>query len=278
MVAALAALAPTRSLAWDCATGSGQAAALLAPHFDRVIATDASADQVAHARSVPNVEYRVARAEQSGIDSASVDLITVAQALHWFEFDAFFNEAERVLRPSGILAVWMYFRVVVAPEVDAIIEWFFRDRVGAYWPPERRHVEAGYSTIPFPYAGIDTGSWAIESALDRRALTGYVASWSAVARCRAAEGRDPVLELDEMLAAVWPEASESRHVTWPLLLRVGRRPAALARQNPHDLFNPQNPLPTSARPESRADRALGDGRPQRRQSLAQAQDRLGADL
>ncbi len=224
MIRAVAALAAARTVAWDCATGNGQAALLLADHFDRVIATDASATQIAHARAAPNVEYRVAPAERSGLPAASVDLVTVAQALHWFDVEAFYREADRVLRPSGALAVWMYFRFTASPDVDTVIDWFYGERVGPYWPPERRHVESGYATLGFPYPLEPVGPFAIESRLDRNALVGYVASWSAVARCRAAEGRDPIPELDTRLAEVWPDPGEKRRIRWPLLLKAGRRP------------------------------------------------------
>lgn len=226
LIRAVAALAPERTVAWDCATGSGQAALLLSDHFDHVIATDASAKQIAHARSAPNVEYRIAPAEHTGLPDASVDLVTVAQALHWFNVEAFYREVDRVLRPSGVLAVWMYFRFTESPDVDAVVEWFYSDRVGRYWPPERRHVESGYATLGFPYPPESVGTFAIESWLDRNALVGYVASWSAVARCRAAEARDPVPELDARLAEVWPDPSEKRRIVWPLLLKAGRRPTA----------------------------------------------------
>jgi SAM-dependent methyltransferase len=228
MIAAIAGLAPAREVAWDCATGSGQGAVLVAAHFDRVVATDASASQIAHARPAPNVEYRIAAAERSGLPDASVDLVTVAQALHWFDVETFYAEVDRVLRPSGVLAVWMYFLFTASPDVDAVIEWFYSDRVGQYWPPERRHVESGYSTLGFPYPAEPIGSFSIESHLDRTALLGFVGSWSAVARCRAAEGRDPLPELDARLAEVWPDATERRRIVWPILLKVGRRPRAPA--------------------------------------------------
>src|SRR4029453_15505466 len=109
-----------------------------------------------------------------------MDLVTVAQALHWFDRDRFYGEAERVLKPGGILAVWCYGAARASPGVDTILDWFYSERVGRYWPLERRHVEEGYRDLPFPFAEIDVGEWSMTALLDRRALIGYVGTWSAV--------------------------------------------------------------------------------------------------
>ncbi len=144
----LAALAPARDLAWDCATGNGQAAAGLAAHFTRVVATDASHAQIANAQPHPGVDYGVAPAEQSGLATDSVDLIAVAQALHWFDTPGFFAEARRVLRAKGVLAAWCYGQMQIAnPEAQRALDIYYAETVGLYWPPERRRMEAGYRTI-----------------------------------------------------------------------------------------------------------------------------------
>src|SRR6266568_6165743 len=148
----LADAAPARDAAWDCATGNGQAAIGLAHHFPRVIATDASEAQIAHATPDPRVTYRVAPAEASGLDDRSVDLVTAAQALHWFDRPKFWAEARRVLRPRGVVAVWTYLLFEIAPEIDAIIREFYSDVVGPFWPPERHITEERYRTIEFPFA------------------------------------------------------------------------------------------------------------------------------
>ncbi|MCG8433115.1 MAG: class I SAM-dependent methyltransferase, partial [Gammaproteobacteria bacterium] len=137
--------------AWDCGTGNGQVACALQPHFKKVIATDASIEQISAASRKDGIEYRVCLAESSGIKESSVDLITVAQALHWFDFDAFYSEAKRVLKPSGVIAVWTYGLHQISNDVDPISERFYKDIVGEFWPPERRFVEEGYSSIPFPF-------------------------------------------------------------------------------------------------------------------------------
>jgi len=225
LIARLAALAPGLDAAWDCATGNGQAALLLAAHFAHVLATDASREQLARAASHPRVVYRQALADDSGAPPTSVDLVTVAQALHWFDLDRFYGEAERVLKPGGILAVWCYGAARVSPEIDAILDWFYYERVGRHWPLERRHVEEGYRDLPFPFADIDIGEWTMTASLDRRALIGYVGTWSAVARACAAERKDPLSDLATALAGPWPDAAqgEPRPVTWRMGLRVGRK-------------------------------------------------------
>jgi SAM-dependent methyltransferase len=190
-----------------------------------VLATDASREQLTQTVPHPRVVYREALADDSGAAAASMDLVTVAQALHWFDLDRFYAEAWRVLRPDGILAVWCYGAARVSPEIDAVLDWFYGARVGRHWPLERRHVEAGYRDLPFPFAEIAIGDWSMTAALDRRALIGYVGTWSAVARARAAEANDPLVDLATALAGPWPDAAEGemRTVTWPLGIRVGRR-------------------------------------------------------
>jgi SAM-dependent methyltransferase len=219
----LAQLAPRRHLAWDCGTGSGQAALGLAPLFERVVATDASAAQIASARPHPRVQYRVAPAETSGLQSAAVDLVTVAQALHWFDRSAFSNEARRVLRPGGVIAVWSYGGPHFDdPRIDEIHRRFYLETVGPYWPPERAHVEGGYRTIEFSFDEIVPPAFEMEAEWPLRAFLGYVGTWSAVTRFREARGFDPVEPLADEFRPVWGESDLPRRIRWPLALRVGR--------------------------------------------------------
>jgi len=221
----LADLAPARRLAWDCATGNGQAAGPLAARFERVVATDASGEQLAQAAPRANIEYRVARAEASGLPDACADLVTVAQALHWFDVEAFHAEAERVLVPGGVLAEWSYGTPSAEPPVDAPLGVFYAQTVGPYWPPTRVLVDAGYRDIPFPFARLPVPDLALQADLSLRELLGYVDTWSAVQRFRAANGSDPLPAFANELAAVWGPPERRRHIRWPLTLRVGRRPA-----------------------------------------------------
>lgn len=220
----LASSAPGAALAWDVATGSGQAATELAARFGRVVATDASAAQLASADLRPNVEYRREPAERSSLGDASADLVAVAQALHWFDHGAFFAEAARVLRPGGVLAVWCYETFTTAPELDAVVAHFYRDVIGPYWPPERRWIETGYAdlALPFPRLQAPDFELAIDWTLDD--LVGYLGTWSAVARYRTDRGDDPLPAVRAALAAAWGEPAEARRVRWPLKLHACRKP------------------------------------------------------
>lgn len=220
----LARAAPGRRLAWDCATGSGQAAVPLARHFESVVATDASADQVAAATPDPRVRYRVAPAEQSGLASGSADLVTVAQALHWFDRPAFYREAARVLREEGLLAVWTYGHPRLDDSAaDAVFQEFYSGTVGPCWPPERALVDAGYRTIEFPFEEIDPPAFEMETRWPLAGLIGYVGTWSATTRFRATHGIDPVPALARDLAAAWGDPETPRRIRWPLAIRAGRR-------------------------------------------------------
>jgi SAM-dependent methyltransferase len=222
----IAGAAPGRDLAWDCGTGSGQAAVPLAERFARVVATDASAKQIAAAAPHPRVAYRVAPAEASGLAAASADAVTVAQALHWFDADAFFAEAARVLRPGGVLAVWAYGDPVLEePALDALVRRFNDETVGAYWPAERALVRDGYRAIRLPFAELPAPTLSIERRWTLAELAGYLRTWSAVAGFAAARGSDPVAALEPALAAWWP-TDERRTVRWPLYLRAARAPTS----------------------------------------------------
>jgi ubiquinone/menaquinone biosynthesis C-methylase UbiE len=170
----LASIAPGRGRAWDCATGNGQAAVGLSAFFDRVIATDASERQILGASRNERIEFRVAAAEKSGLESKSIDLVTVAQALHWFDLDAFYAEAMRVLKPLGILAAWCYGFLEIAPEINAIVNRFYDEIVGPYWPPERKIVEDGFRTIPFPFDEFESPVFAMQAHWSLEQLVGYL--------------------------------------------------------------------------------------------------------
>ncbi|MEO8062694.1 MAG: class I SAM-dependent methyltransferase [Pseudomonadota bacterium] len=218
----LARISPALDAVWDCGCGSGQASTALAEYFARVHATDVAAEQIAAARSDPRVRYSVAAAEHSGLPDASVDLVTVAQALHWFDVDAFYAEARRVARPGALLVVWNYPRPkFVDAELDRRLLDFYTNVVGPYWPPERRHIEANYSTLPFPFEQVEAPPFGLSLDWKFEQMTGYVSSWSATARYRKALGKDPVPLLAESLGAIWPGAGASVPLRMPLGLRAG---------------------------------------------------------
>jgi SAM-dependent methyltransferase len=219
----LASCCRDHGLAWDCGTGNGQAALGLALHFTRVVATDASATQVAHATPDPNVHYAVAPAEQAPLEAHTADLVTVAQAVHWFDLDGFYAEVGRVLKPGGVVALWTYGLFRVAPEVDAVVDRYYHDVVGPYWPPERQLVDDAYRTLPFPFAELTPPVLTLEAEWDFDMLFGYLGTWSAYQRYRQQQGADPRARIREALAAAWGTAGQ-RQLRWPLYLRVGRTP------------------------------------------------------
>lgn len=218
----LAEVAPARDLAWDCATGSGQAAHGLARHFRQVVATDASAAQLTYAEPHPRISYRQAPAEASGLDPASADVITVAQALHWFDLPAFFAEAARVLSPGGIVAAWSYSLARVTPGIDAVIERLYRATLSGYWSPRRMLVDEGYRSITLPFAEVEPPSLEMRADWTLEEFAAYLRTWSAVQRYIAERHRDPVNEVAYELGPLWGEPQERRTVRWTLSIRAGR--------------------------------------------------------
>ncbi|GBU16632.1 MULTISPECIES: class I SAM-dependent methyltransferase [Methylobacterium] len=221
LAAHLARLAPGRGLALDCGCGTGQLAQLLAGHFERVVATDASVEQIGQAGVLPNLAFRVAPAEASGLPPGSADLVTAAQAAHWFDLPAFYAEVRRVARPGAVLALVSY----GIPHLDGapgeVVAAFYRD-LGPCWPPERRHVEEGYRGLPFPFAELPQPALAIERDRGLDDLVGYVATWSAVAELERRGGASRVAAFRQALAEHWGDPATRRRVTWPLSMRLGR--------------------------------------------------------
>lgn len=219
----LATLPARRGRAWDVGTGSGQAAVALGERFAEVIATDAAEAQLAEAAPHPRVRYRRAAAEESRLDDASVDLVTVAQAVHWFELDRFYAEVRRVLAPGGAVAVWCYLGVNLSAAIDRVVAHYYHDVVGPYWPPERAAVEDAYRSLPFPFAEIPAPAFRIRQRWDLARFAGYLGTWSASRHWSDAHGgADPLAEIAADLAAAWGDAGEEREIVWPLGLRAGR--------------------------------------------------------
>ncbi|HKP28442.1 MAG TPA: class I SAM-dependent methyltransferase [Gemmatimonadales bacterium] len=215
----LASVGPGREMAWDAGTGNGQAAVALAAHYEHVIASDPSDKQIDAASRHPRIEYRVA-AEIAGLVERSADLVTVAQALHWFDRPTFWNEVRRVLRPGGVIAVWCYELQQVSPEVDAVINRFYRDTVGPYWTPDRKLVEEGYRTIEFPFEEFAPPLFSMATEWTLEHQVGYLGTWSAVGKYRKEKGSDPVELVLPELERVW--GKRTRRVEWPLSVRAGR--------------------------------------------------------
>lgn len=220
----LAASVPGHALAWDCATGSGQAAVGLASRFDRVVATDASADQLKHAAPRPNIEYRCAGAEASGLADRSADLVTCAQALHWLPRDRFFAEARRVLVPGGLIAVWGYHLPYVGDQaVDAAFRHFHDEVIGPFWPAERTLVLDRFSTIDFPFDAVPAPDFEIGCAWTLDDFAHYLGTQSATDRYRRAhDGADPVPAFVDAVEQAWGGRQATRDVRFPIFVRAGR--------------------------------------------------------
>lgn len=217
----LAAQVTTHDCAWDVATGNGQAAAELAKRFTRVIATDGSVEQIAQAAAVANIEYRVETAEGSRLADHTVDLVTVAQAYHWFDHAAFVKQVQRVARPGGMLAIWTYALAEINPDVDRVVRKFYSGPIEGFWPPERRLVEAGYSSLEFPWPDSDVPEFRLQLDWSLDDLLGYLRTWSAVQRYLSVRHQDPVTEWQAEFASAWGE-NASLVVSWPLRVRCFR--------------------------------------------------------
>jgi SAM-dependent methyltransferase len=216
----LASLAPHRRLAWDCGTGNGQAALGLAGHFDRVIATDASADQVALAPNHKRIQYKVARSERSGLESGSAALVTVAVAVHWFDFDEFYAEVRRVLAPKGVLAVWCYSLPAIEPVIDQIVERYLQEILSGYWPDRFRYIYEQYRTLPFPFEEVAPPEFTMETVWSAEEVLGFLKSWSGTANYEKEKGKSPIELIRSAFLEAWGQGH--RRIQWRLFLRVGR--------------------------------------------------------
>ncbi|HRP07313.1 MAG TPA: class I SAM-dependent methyltransferase [Gemmatimonadales bacterium] len=213
-------MAPSREMAWDCACGSGQATEGLVEFFDNIIATDASAAQLTHAPAYPRVVWQVARAEESGLPDQSVDVVLIAQALHWFDVERFWAEVRRVVRPGGVVAALSYAYLHTGDRsLDALLRDFMAGPLGEFWPPERRHVDAGYGTLPFPFERLEPPAAAMTAVWDAGRVLGYMRSWSATRRAREVLGSDPVTAIEPELRERW--GTGEREVQWPLSILAG---------------------------------------------------------
>lgn len=217
----LATLVPSHECAWDCGTGNGQAAIELARHFEQVIATDASAEQIQNAFPHERVSYRVEAAEDTSIPDDSVDLITVGTAVHWFDFDRFYAEVRRAGKPGAILAVWTYHLPVIAPRVDECIGRFYA-MLDGYWPERFHYLAEKYRGLPFPFEELAAPTLSMEAEWDLDAMVGFMASWSATRRYLEREGQHPVEMFIDELRERWGGESRKRKVSWPLYFRIGK--------------------------------------------------------
>ena len=218
----LASLTPEHELAWDCATGNGQAAIALSTFYKNVEATDASEKQIEQATPHNNIRYQVSEASQTPFANNSFDLITVAQALHWFDMDKFYKEVNRVAKPNGIFAAWCYSLFSINDELDPIIHHFYHETIGPYWPKERNYIDNKYETIPFPFESISTPGFSLTSQWNLQQVMGYMSTWSAVRYYREQQQIDPIPSLHQQLKQHWQDETIVKEIRWPIYLKVGR--------------------------------------------------------
>ena len=210
-----------KDAAWDCATGNGQVASVLAQHFQHVYATDISEKQLSQALPLPNVVYKVESSDQVNVTDQSFDLITVAQAIHWFNFDAFYSEVKRTLKPNGIIAVIGYGLMSIDKKVDQVIYKLYEEILGKYWDSERRYIEEGYKTIPFPFEEIVAPHFQIKTTWNFNQMIGYLNTWSSLQHYKKANDRNPLEYVLTELKEAWGDDAE-KDVRFPVLLRVGK--------------------------------------------------------
>jgi SAM-dependent methyltransferase len=211
---------PATNAAWDCGTGNGQVAAVLSKYFTQVYATDISPQQMEQAPKLSNIEYKNVPAEESGLPASNFDVVIVAQAVHWFRFDAFYKEVKRVLKPDGVLALVGYGLMKIDAETDVIIQHLYSQTLAGYWDAERRYLDEGYQTIPFPFSEIHPPDFAMYIQWNLNQLLGYLRTWSAVKHYEKANNIDPIKAVEKQLQPLWKD--EVKTVSFPLLLRVGK--------------------------------------------------------
>lgn len=210
-----------KETAWDCGTGNGQIAVELSERFESVFATDISHSQISEAGKAPNIDYSVQPAEQADFEENKFDLIIVGQAIHWFDFDRFYQEARRTSRQHALIAALGYGRVKINPQTDELISDFYSNIIGEFWDPERRFVDESYLTLPFPFEEIDTPPFENRLYWSRDHFVGYLNTWSAVRHFTDKKGLNPVVQFEKELKSIW-KSDEEKEVRFPILLRIGK--------------------------------------------------------
>jgi len=215
-------LVSNKHIAWDCATGNGQIAAVLAEKFMTVFASDISQKQLSNATIKDNIIYSCTPAERTDFEDNTFNLITVGQAIHWFNFDLFYKEVNRTLiKEGGVIAVIGYGLNTINKEVDTITQWFYTEIIGQYWDKERRYIDEQYKSIPFPFEEITAPTFKSEFHWTLSQYLGYLSTWSAVQHYIRARGEDPVKLIAKKLSLIWKE-NELKKIGFPILLRVGK--------------------------------------------------------
>jgi len=219
----LASISSSKEKAWDCGCGSGQASIELSKYFKQIVATDISSAQIKDAEKGKNIEYEVRPAEDSGLDSSSIDLVLCAQSLHWFSLEGFYSEIRRVLKPGGIIAVCTYNLFRINKEIDELIDKFYWDIIYNYWPKERKHIENAYNDLEFPFEILDCPEFSMKASWSIEQLIGYLNTWSGVLNYTELEAFNPMEFIEEELLQIWnKDSSKLKNIVWPLTVKVGR--------------------------------------------------------
>jgi SAM-dependent methyltransferase len=222
LYAYLSSLTEKHELAWDCGTGNGQATIGLTDFYTKIFATDPSEAQISNAIQHPKIKYKIQKAETTSLAPHSVDLLTIANALHWFDLEMFYKEVSRTLKPGGIIAAWAYRLPHVTSEIDALIEDLHNITLHDYWLAENRLVEQEYKTIPFPFESIQSPDFFYEKEIDLSGLIGYLNTWSATQRYIEKNKVNPITIQEPKLESLWKEAALKKTIRWNLTLKVGR--------------------------------------------------------
>lgn len=220
----LSSLTRHHEAAWDCATGTGQTAQNISPLYKTVIATDASQTQIAQAKQVleplGNISLEVTQAEHTNITAGTIDLVTVSQALHWFDLNAFQVEVNRVLKPGGVLAVWAYDLMAITPAIDDVVKHLYHTVLDGFWPVERKMIENGYRDINFAFKEIQPAKFKMQQQWNLSQLLGYLQTWSSIRKQLQSTDSDLVETEFNNISVLWGEAEKRRTITWPLVLKV----------------------------------------------------------
>lgn len=209
-------------LAWDCGTGNGQAAISLAEYFDNVLATDASEEQLEQASAHPKIIYKNEPAEKVSLENNSTDLVTVAAAVHWFDFEKFYTEVKRVLKPDGVIAVWGYHLFIITPEIDNLLIKYYKEILKGYWPERFHYVDNRYADLPFPFEEITPPKFEMITEWNLDQVAGFLSSWSGTKIFQKKKGCHPLKEIWDELLNAWGNEKEKRIINWPLYMKVGK--------------------------------------------------------
>ncbi len=218
----LSSLVNEHNAAWDCATGNGQAAIGLEPYFEKIIATDASSSQIEHAELHPKIEYHTATAENSGLESYSIDLLTVATAIHWINTDIFYPEAKRIIKNGGVLAVWTYSESYVNEEIDEVSRYYGHTIIGEHWPEENKKAWDFENKIHLPFENIETPNFEIHLNWDLGDYMKYLYTWSATHNYIRKTGKNPLEIVYNDFLAAWKDENIKRDMKKIVKLKAGR--------------------------------------------------------